>query len=133
MKQLSHAKLAEIMNNLAAEAGDGSPVCLAVCNAAGQLTALLCMDGTPARSIAIAQGKAYTAAHIGLDTSAFHLRLQRESLTLADFCDNNLTSIPGGVVLQDEQGTLLGGLAISGRKPEDDEKLALRLRSLLLH
>ena len=132
MDQLSHTALARVLDKLVVEAGDGSPVCLAIANAHGDLLALLCMDGTPRRSIAIAQGKAYTSARIGLDTSAFHLRLQKEALTLADFCDSRLTSIQGGVVIQNEQGTLLGGLGISGRKPEDDEKLALRLRSLLL-
>lgn len=129
---LSAAALLRAAQRLLAEAeADGlPPVCLAVCNPDGQLTLFLRMDGAPVRLIAIAQGKAYTAARLGLSTADFSRRLEREGLTTGDFCDNGLTAMRGGIPLS-RDGRILLGLGISGRSTEADEALALRLRDLL--
>lgn len=106
------------------------PVCLAICNADGQLALFLRMDGAPVRLIAIARGKAYTAARMGMATADFARRLERERLTLADFCDSGLTAMRGGLPLLHD-GRVVLGLGISGRKTEEDEALARRLLELL--
>ena len=54
------------------------PVCLAICNADGQLAFFLRMDGAPVRLIAIAQAKAYTAARMGSATADFARRFLRQ-------------------------------------------------------
>lgn len=129
---ISAAALLRAAQRLLAEAeADGlPPVCLAVCNPDGQLNLFLRMDGAPVRLIAIAQGKAYTAARLGLSTADFSRRLEREGLTAGDFCDSGLTAMRGGVPLLREGRTQLG-LGVSGRSTEADEALALRLRDLL--
>lgn len=106
------------------------PVCLAICNADGQPAFFLRMDGAPVRLIAIAQGKAYTAARMGSATADFARRLEREHLTLADFCDSGLTAMQGGLPLLHEGHTVLG-VGVSGRSTRDDEALAGRLLELL--
>ena len=46
------------------------PICVAVCDAQGLLVAFARMEGAPVRSIAISQGKAYSAARMGITTQA---------------------------------------------------------------
>src|ERR1700760_4130280 len=79
----------------------GRPICVAVCDAYGFALAFGRMDGAPVRSIQIAQCKAYTAARMGVDKSAFAARLRRDNVPASSFCDGNLTDLPGGSVVKD--------------------------------
>src|SRR5208282_4190844 len=63
-----------------AAADYGRPICVAVCDAAGFLVAFQRMEGAPLRSIAIAQGKAYSAARMQVSTDALLQRLERENI-----------------------------------------------------
>lgn len=130
---LSHATILRAVSELAAQAeADGrAPLCIAVCDAVGDLLFYARMRGAARRGTPIAQAKAYTAAVLETPTSALHARLQAEKLSLADFCDGPLTSLAGGVPLT-RDGKTIGGLGISGRKPVEDEALALRLAEALL-
>ncbi|HAK73229.1 MAG TPA: heme-binding protein [Sporomusaceae bacterium] len=100
------------------------PICVAVCDKYGFLLAFGRMDGAPVRSIALSQGKAYSAARMGVDTDAFLERLNRENIPASYFCDDKLTGLPGGVVLKDGKDELIGGAGISGLKPEEDLAIA---------
>lgn len=100
------------------------PICVAVCDKYGFLLAFGRMDGAPVRSIALSQGKAYSAARMGVDTDAFLERLNRENIPASYFCDDKLTGLPGGVVLKDRKDELIGGAGISGLKPEEDLAIA---------
>ena len=77
----------DVLDRLESEAAGGAPVCVAIVNRTGKLAAFLSLDGTPERAGAIAQSKAYTAMRMELTTQAFHDRLVRENLSIADFCD----------------------------------------------
>ncbi len=115
---------------LAAERADrefGRPVCVAVCDHAGSLLAFARGEGAPLRSIQISQGKAYSAARMGVDTNAFLERLQRDRLQARDFCDDRLTALPGGAVLRGADGRVLGGLGISGLTSAQDQAIATAL------
>ena len=46
--------------------------------------------------------------------------------------DERMTSMPGGVPLVDKHGELVAGIGVSGRSPEEDEAMALRVRDALL-
>ncbi len=131
-----HARILRAVADLAAEAeGDGqAPLCIAVCDAVGDLLHYTRMAGAKRRGTPIALAKAYTAAVLETPTSALHARLEREHLSLADFCDgpqHRLTSLAGGVPLCLE-GRTVGGVGVSGRKPAEDEVLAGRLAAALL-
>src|SRR5208337_5412100 len=86
-----------------AAADYGRPICVAVCDAAGFLVAFQRMEGAPLRSIAIAQGKAYSAARMQVSTDALLARLERENIPASYFCDDKITALPGGGVLKDAQ------------------------------
>ena len=106
------------------------PVTIALCSPAGECVFLLKMQNAPQLSYEIAINKAKTSAVMKVTTRAFHERLIREQLSLADFCGSGTTGLVGGVpILLDN--VIYGGIGISGCKPERDEELAFTLLSYL--
>ena len=97
------------------------PVCVAVCDMQGFLLAFGRMEGAPVRSIQISQGKAYSAARMGVSTQSILERLKREGLEIALFCDPLLTALPGGSLLKDASGVALGAIGVSGLTPTEDQ------------
>ena len=132
MPVLPFRAVMDVLVRLESEAAGGAPVCVAIVNRTGKLAAFLSLDGTPERAGAIAQSKAYTAMRMELTTQAFHDRLVRENLSIADFCDPGFSTLPGGVPVFDETGRCIGGVGISGRKPQEDAELAERLAQKLM-
>jgi glc operon protein GlcG len=99
------------------------PICVSVCDAQGFLLAFARMQGAPLRSIAISQGKAYTAARMGVTTEAVLARLKKEGIEIGYFCDPQLTALPGGSPLKDAAGTLIGAIGISGLHSSEDHTI----------
>jgi glc operon protein GlcG len=106
------------------------PICVAVCDAAGFLVAFQRMEGAPLRSIAISQGKAYSAARMQVNTDALLARMHRENITPAYFCDDKITALPGGSVLKNASGSLIGSVGISGLTSDEDQLVANHVASL---
>lgn len=106
------------------------PICVAVCDRYGFLTAFCAMDDVPVRSIQLSQGKAYTSARMQVDTDAFLQRLHRENIPASYFCDDRLTGLPGGCVLKDTTGSVIGAVGISGLTPDEDTAVARALVAL---
>lgn len=119
------------MNRLEELAGEGKPVSMCVADIHGFVLGYRQMQGMSPRGFAMARAKAHTAACMGVATSQFHERLVREQLSLADFGDDLLTSVPGGVPVIGPDGQLWGGVAVAGRLSEEDEMLARRLAEIL--
>ncbi len=107
------------------------PVCVAVCDASGFLVSFQRMERAPLRSIAISQGKAYSAARMGINTDALLARMHRENITPAYFCDDKLTALPGGSVLKNAAGKVVGAVGISGLTSEEDQIIANHLAALV--
>ncbi len=100
------------------------PVCVAVCDVSGFLIAFARGDGTPVRSIEISQGKAYSAARMLTSTTEFLARLQKDQITASYYCDPRLTGLPGGAVLKQADGAIIGAIGISGLKSNEDQVIA---------
>ena len=107
------------------------PICVSVCDKAGFLIAFNRVEGGHMRSIDISQAKAYTAARMGVNTDAFLARLQREQLAINYFCDTKMTALPGGAVIKDAAGNVLGGVGVAGLKAEEDQAVAQELAELV--
>lgn len=106
------------------------PVCFAVADRTGTLMFLFRMEGAPERLVQIAIGKAYTAARMMVSTNSFKCRIAKDGLSLADFCDDDFTALPGGVPIID--GTMvIGAVGMSGRKIAEDHELAENLTRLI--
>ena len=105
--------------------------CVAVCDPPGFLIAFSRMEGAPVRSIQISQGKAYTAVRMGVSTEVFLARIQKEGIEISYFCDPQLTALPGGSVLKDRAGTVVGGIGVSGLTSAEDQVITDRIAELV--
>ena len=126
-----YSKIKQVLQDFDQLAGEGKPVCLFITGADLAILAALRQPGVPVRIEHMAKGKAYTCARMGCSTAALHQRLITEKLSLADFMDQGLTSMQGGVPFLSPEGAILAGIGVSGRLPEEDEALALKIRDIL--
>jgi len=102
----------------------GKTACISICDRYGFLVSFSRMDDAPVRSIQLAQQKAYTCTRIGSSTEAFLARLRRDDVPIGYFCDPLLTALPGGAVLNDARGNVIGGIGVSGLAPAEDQAVA---------
>ena len=100
----------------------GRPICVSVCDASGFLVAFARMEGAPLRSIEIAQNKAFTAVRIGVATDKFQARLERDHLE-ASYFGERMIPLPGGNLLTDSKGKVLGAIGVSGLALNEDQSI----------
>ena len=79
--------------------------------------------GAPARSVRISQGKAYSAARMGVTTQAVLERLHREKIEIGYFCDPEITALPGGSPLKNAAGRMVGAVGVSGLTSAEDQSV----------
>ena len=127
----------ETVQNLIAKAVERAsnefkrPISVAVCDSSGFLLAFTRMPGATLRSIPIAQAKAYTSAYMGISTEAFAERLQCENVPASFFSDARLTGLPGGVVLKNAAGVIVGAAGVSGLTPQEDQEVVRTMAVLI--
>ena len=100
-------------------------VCISIVDMAAWPMAFLRMDGTQLGSIDVSQKKAKTAVLFQMDSADFakiaHPDGQAYSL---ENTNGGLTSFGGGIVLKSADGTVIGGIGVSGASSEDDIAIA---------
>jgi glc operon protein GlcG len=101
-----------------------APIAVAVTDDYGRLVFFARMNRCPPVVVELAINKAYTAAVALMDTFAFAERDKGWGRELATYGDARFTYLQGGLVIQAADGTLLGGIGVSGRMPDEDERLA---------
>jgi uncharacterized protein GlcG (DUF336 family) len=108
----------------------GRPIAVAVVDDRGDPVCSARMDkGLPLFSH-MAMNKAYSAARMARDTLTTDKRLRKDGIELSVWGDNRITTLQGGVCIMKPPGqewptgTLLGGIGVSGREREEDERLA---------
>ena len=107
------------------------PVGVAVLDAGGHLVALQREDGLSYMRVRICQAKAWGA--LGVGTHSRHiaerfeqgLRQQGFINALNSMSDGQVIPLPGGVLIKDDNGVLLGAVGVSGAASEDDETCAV--------
>lgn len=98
------------------------PLAMAIVDDQGELISYARMDRTPPQPQMIARKKAYTAARTRSDTLAYAERLKGQGRSVTEFGDPNLIALQGGVVITNPaDGSVLGGIGVSGRLAEEDE------------
>lgn len=76
----------------------------------------------------IAHGKAHGAIAMGLGTRALYERVQKQPYFLDAMnalADGALVPVPGGVLIRDGNGALLGAVGVTGDNSENDEICAV--------
>lgn len=104
------------------------PLAVAVLDARGTLKAFLAEDGCSLYRQQIAQGKALGALGMGFGGRELERRAGLMPLfmnAVQTLSDGNLVPVPGGVLVRDAQGALLGAIGVSGELSSKDEQCAV--------
>jgi uncharacterized protein GlcG (DUF336 family) len=105
-----------------------NPLAVAVLDARGCLKAFAAQDGTSLKRGEIAHGKAYGALSLGMGSRAIFKRAQEQAYFIGAvnaLVQGALVPVPGGVLIQDSSGSLLGAVGISGDTSDNDEACAV--------
>jgi uncharacterized protein GlcG (DUF336 family) len=100
------------------------PLAIAVYDERGALKAFLAEDGTSLKRAEIAMGKAQGALALGVGSRALHkMAIDRPYFIAAatSAVGGLLIPVPGGVLIKDAQGMILGAVGISGDTSDNDE------------
>lgn len=98
---------------------------IAVVDAGTNLTAFARMDGAWLGSIDIALKKAKTARFFNMNTGEIgKLSQPGGSLFNIEHSNGGLITFPGGVLLKDGKGEIIGAIGVSGSMVEDDHAVA---------
>ena len=98
---------------------------IAVVDAGTNLVAFNKMDDAWLGSIDISQKKARTARYFNMDTGAIgQLSQPGGSLYNIEHSNGGLITFPGGVVIKDGSGAIIGAVGVSGSTVEDDHAVA---------
>ncbi len=104
------------------------PLSVVVLDPRGALKAVESEDGVSLKRAEIAHGKAYGALALGLGSRALDKRAQDQAYFMAavsHVVGGSMVPVPGGVLVRDDAGRLLGAVGISGDLSDNDEVAAV--------
>lgn len=104
------------------------PIAVAVLDNRGCVKVAIAQDGTSLLRGEIAHGKAYGALALGIGSRAIFKRANEQPYfvnAVNTLARGAIVPVPGGVLIQDGSGTLLGAVGISGDTSENDESCAV--------
>jgi uncharacterized protein GlcG (DUF336 family) len=107
------------------------PLAVAVLDAGGHLKSLQREDGVSFLRVQICQAKAWGALGLATDSRNLAERYQQDELqrgfinALNAMSDGRLIPLPGGVLIRDPSGQVLGAVGVAGGPSENDEICAL--------
>ena len=105
-----------------------APLTVVVLDPGGHVVALKREDGSGILRAQIAHGKAWGTLGMGLGGRTLHKRAKDHPQffnALSDLSGGNLVPNPGGVIIRDQTGAVLGAVGISGDTGENDEVCAI--------
>jgi uncharacterized protein GlcG (DUF336 family) len=103
------------------------PLAVAVIDARGALKAFAAEDDTSLRRAEIARGKADGAVALGIGTRAIaKMALDRPHFVAAvsHVVGGSIVPVPGGVLIRNAAGKVMGAVGISGDTSDNDEAAA---------
>lgn len=104
------------------------PLGVVVVDARGALRAALIEDGNSLMRAELAHGKAYGSVALGVGSRTINkMALERPHFIAAatGLSKDRLVPVPGGVLIRDASGALLGAVGISGDTSDNDEAAAV--------
>jgi uncharacterized protein GlcG (DUF336 family) len=104
------------------------PLVVTVLDVRGCVKISAAQDGTSLLRSEIAHGKAYGALAMGMGSRALFQRAQEQAYFVSavnTLAQGRLVPVPGGVLILDDNGTLLGAVGVSGDTSDNDEICAL--------
>lgn len=107
------------------------PLSIAVLDSGGHLKAMQRQDGVAFLRAAICEAKAWGALALGASSRHFAERYASDTLqrgfmnALGGNTRERIVPLPGGVLIRDGDGRLLGAVGVAGAASEDDEACAV--------
>ena len=107
---------------------DLKPLSVVVLDPRAAVVAMMSEDGVSQMRARIAHGKANAAIALGMGTRALMKRAEQQAYFIQavnGVAGGDMVPVPGGVLIQDQAGTLLGAVGISGDTSDNDEAAAI--------
>lgn len=104
------------------------PLAVCVLDAGGHLKAFEREDGASNMRFQVAFGKANGALALGLGSRALRDRAESQAyfpLAVGTVFPGGLVPVPGGVLVRDRRGALIGAVGVSGDISDNDELAAV--------
>jgi uncharacterized protein GlcG (DUF336 family) len=103
------------------------PLTVVVLDAGGHVVAAERQDGSSNKRFEIAYGKAHGAVSLGTGSRALMARAEQQPYFIAAVTHSvgALVPVPGGVLVKDADGTLLGAVGVTGETSDHDEQAAV--------
>ena len=130
MTDLPLAKANRIITGALAQAKEMGlkPLGVVVLDAGGHVKAFQRQDGASMLRFEMGAGKAYGALSVGSGSRWLHDQAETRPhfLTgMVGISDGKILPVPGGVLIKDKKGTILGAVGISGDTADNDETVAV--------
>jgi uncharacterized protein GlcG (DUF336 family) len=104
------------------------PMAVGVIDARGALKTFAAQDGASLKRGEIALAKANGAVAMGMGSRALMNRAEQQAYFIAaatSAIGGSLMPVPGGVLIKDSSGKLLGAVGVSGDTSDNDEAAAI--------
>ena len=101
------------------------PIAVAVLDERGAIRALAAQDGTSTKRAEVAIGKAHGAVAMGIGSRDLAKRPAHFLAAVTHAVGGMLVPVPGGVLVRDDHGVLLGAVGVSGETSDNDEAAAM--------
>ena len=100
------------------------PLCAVVLDAGGHTIAVERQDGASFFRPEVATGKAFGALSLGIGSRAIYNRAEQQAYfvtAINGLAGGNFVPVPGGVLIRDDNGNLIGAAGASGDTSDNDE------------
>ena len=104
------------------------PMTVVVLDAGGHVVAVEREDGSSTKRFEIAFGKAHGAVSLGMGSRSIMSRAEQQPYFIAAVTSaigGALVPVPGGVLVRDGSGALLGAVGVTGDTSDNDEAAAV--------
>lgn len=104
------------------------PLTVVVLDSGGHVVVAEREDGSSIKRFEIAYGKGYGALALGMGSRAIMARAEQQPTFIAaatSAIGGSLIPVPGGVLVTDRDGRILGAVGVSGDTSDNDEEAAL--------
>jgi uncharacterized protein GlcG (DUF336 family) len=105
-----------------------NPLAIVVLDDRASLRICLNQDGTSIHRHRVAHGKANAAMSLGMGSRSLGSRAEEQAYfvdAVGRMMDGDFIPVPGGVLIRNSDGTILGAVGISGDISDNDEAVAI--------
>ena len=111
-----------------ASAAGFKPLTVVVLDSGGHVVAVEREDGASIKRFEIGFGKAHGALSLGMGSRSIMARAEQQPYFIAAVTSavgGSLVPVPGGVLVRDAEGGLLGAVGVTGDSSDNDEAAAV--------